>query len=154
MHSFLKSPFAKGRLWLCLPVVIALVTDVIASLLGQSSAYWSGAYNEANELNPLGHMFLSIHPLAFIAYSIVVIVFLTLTIFSNSDMLAKVIATCVVLVRSAGANNWLKNALHVDSNIRLFLLIFVAVLFTYAFTQSEDLIRQNNKLKKKGAAKR
>jgi hypothetical protein len=154
MHSFLKSPFAKGRLWLCLPVAIACVIDVIASMLGQSPAYWAGAYIEANELNPLGRWFLSIHPLAFIAYNLGVIVLLTLTVLIVPNMPAKIIATSFVIFRAAGVEDWLNNVLHVDPIITDLLLIFIAVIFTYAFTQSENLIRQSRKITKKDARKK
>jgi len=106
-------------------------------MLGQSPAYWAGAYIEANELNPLGHWFLSIHPLAFIAYNLGVIALLTLTILIIPNMPAKIIATSFVIVRATGADDWMKHALHVDSNIRQVLPIFIAAIFVYAFTQSD-----------------
>ena len=53
------------RLWLFLPAALLCVADAALTLRGHPHEYWSGNFSQALEFNPLGHVLLAYHPLAF-----------------------------------------------------------------------------------------
>ena len=142
MDRCLNFSLSKQQLWLCLPLFIAYAADVTATALGQSANYWGGAYQDVNEANPISHWFLSIHPLAYITYRIIVFEVISFLILILSMKIAKITSTFFFLAHTLGAYGWIKNVFFVGYWERIILLFFLTVIFTYAYTQAETQINQ------------
>ena len=54
------------RLWLVAPPTVLWAADIALTLAGQSSAYWSGDYGQAQESNPLAFPLLASSPWVFV----------------------------------------------------------------------------------------
>jgi len=143
MKKYLNKALLKRRLWLCLPAFITYALDVIATLFGQPANYWAGAYHEVNELNPISHQLLTIHPLLYIVYRIVTFGSISLLIVLLPVTLAKLLSTFLVLEHLIGANDWLKYVFHISRDVRVLLTWVVAILFTLALTQADKPVGQS-----------
>lgn len=98
---------AMRRLVLATPGATLGQLDGGITLYGQSSAYWSGVYADANEASPTFHWLLTIHPAAF-----EVGILLWLSIFAAAlllvgDVLALVLGIAVALGHAFGIATWL-----------------------------------------------
>jgi hypothetical protein len=134
MRSFLS----KQKLWLCLPFSISFVADVSATLLGQSPEYWSGVYHDVNEGNPLSNWFLSIHPLAYIAYFLGRLVFGLYIVSVLPIGIGKFFTTLYFLFHTVGTYSWLRDYYYIGYWERVIMLFFFAAIFTFAFSKDEQ----------------
>lgn len=94
-------------LWLLLPPIVLCCLDFGITLYGQSESYWSGNYNDINELSPSFARYLSIHPLAFIAAALVWIAIFSSVIAIVPERIAMTLSICVVIGHMTGAASWL-----------------------------------------------
>jgi hypothetical protein len=134
----MKSFLSKQQLWLCLPLSISYVADVAVTLLGQSPEYWSGAYYDVNEGNPLSSWFLSIHPLAYIAYFIGCLAFGIFCVAVFPTGIGKFLATLCFLFHTVGTYSWLRDYFHIGYWERVIILFIFAAIFTFAYSKAEQ----------------
>ena len=134
----MKSLLSKQQLWLCLPFSISLVADVTATLLGQSPEYWSGAYYDVSEVDPLSNWFLSIHPLAYIAYFISCLVTGIYFVALFPIGIGKFFTTLCFLLHTVGMYTWLRDYFQIGFLERVIILYFFAAIFTFAYSKNEQ----------------
>jgi hypothetical protein len=94
-------------LGLCLPPLILCAVDATMTLLGQSSAFWSGDFRQVNEASPTPNQLLQVHPLAFIAGMLVWMAIFVCVILLSLDALALIVSIAVTFGHAAGAASWL-----------------------------------------------
>jgi hypothetical protein len=76
------------------------------TLFWQPPAYWSGDYNAANEISPSFREFLTIHPLMFVAMTLVWMGVFSTLIALLPQQGAKTVAVTVVMGHMIGAGSW------------------------------------------------
>jgi hypothetical protein len=138
MIKNMKPFLSKQKAWLCLPFSLSFTVDVAATLLGQSPEYWSGAYYDVNEGNPLSNWFLSIHPLAYIAYFISRLVFGIYIVAILPIGFGKFFTTLYFLFHTVGTYSWLRDYFHIGYWERVIILFFFAAIFTFAYSKNEQ----------------
>ena len=138
MINNMKLFLSKQHLWLCLPFSISFVADVTATLLGQSPEYWSGAYSDVNEGNPLSNWFLSIHPLAYISFIISCLAFSIFCVANIPIGIGKFVTTLCFLFHTVGTYRWLRDYFHIGYWESVIILIFFAAIFTFAYSKNEQ----------------
>ncbi len=106
------SGMRQRLLGLCLPPTAFWLLDNSLTLVGQSESYWRGAYRSVNEGSPTFHQLLSVHPLAFVAGSLVWMAIFTSLILILPDTLALIISVAVTIGHCVGAATWLLFRFH------------------------------------------
>jgi hypothetical protein len=94
----------RTRLWI-VPVWFCAV-DAAVTLVGQSSAYWSGERGEAYEANPLGLCLLWLHPLAFAGGAAASLLLYVLLIERLPQNLARLASFVILFLHALGAATW------------------------------------------------
>jgi hypothetical protein len=95
------------RTYLSLSVLPLFALDILFTLIGQPSNYWSGQRHECIEQNPIGAWLLQIHPAAFIASAIVYAALFTAAILLLPRRIAWWISVGLLLAHSHGVRTWL-----------------------------------------------
>ncbi|TET48846.1 MAG: hypothetical protein E3J64_10445 [Anaerolineales bacterium] len=99
----------RGRVWLCLPPVLAGLVDLAVTLLGQPAAYWEGNLWAAREGAPHGMWLFNQHQLAFpLAFAGWIVIYCA-AIVLLPRRLVRVAAVAVTVGHVSGANSWLRN---------------------------------------------
>lgn len=88
--TFLNYSEIKCKLWLCLPAVVTHLFDSVVTLLGQSSEYWGGQYNQVTEFNPVSHFALVTHPLEYLVYTVLQFIVVSVLIIVFPLIISKV----------------------------------------------------------------
>lgn len=103
----MKKPWLRARsLWLSAPPVLLSGLDNGLTLYWQSTEYWSGNYGAANEMSPSFREFLTIHPLMFVAMTLVWMFIFSILITLLPLQGAKIVAVTVVIGHMIGAGSW------------------------------------------------
>ena len=138
MINNIRSFLSKRQLWLCLPLSIPYIADMTVTLLGQTSEYWSGAYQDVIEGNPLSNWFLSIHPLAYIFYRICLLAFAIYFVVDFPIGIAKFITTLYFLFHTVGTYSWLQGHYQLVFWKRVIILFFLSAIFSFAYSKAEQ----------------
>jgi hypothetical protein len=128
--------YQKGRLWLCLPLILTCLMDVTITLSGQPAAYWISSYSVVNEANPLSYWFLTMHPVAFVLYSIYVLLIVSLLVIALPEIVSKSISVFYTIGSAKAIYYWMAGTLHRGFWLSNLLLIIPAVLLVYAFEKA------------------
>jgi hypothetical protein len=128
--------YQKNRLWLCLPVILTCLMDVAITLSGQPAAYWISSYRVVNEANPLSYWFLTMHPLAFVLYSIYVLLIVSLLIIALPEIASKSISVFYTIGSAKAIYYWMVGTLHQGFWVSNLLLIIPAIVLVYAFEKA------------------
>ena len=128
--------YQKSRLWLCLPVILTCLMDVAITLSGQPAAYWISSYRVVNEANPVSYWFLTMHPLAFVLYSIYVLLIVSLLIIALPEIASKSISVFYTISSAKAIYYWMVGTLHQGFWISNLLLIIPAIVLVYAFEKA------------------
>jgi hypothetical protein len=128
--------YQKSRLWLCLPVILTSLMDVAFTLSGQPAAYWISSYRVVNEANPLSYWFLTIHPGAFVLYSIYVLLIVSLLVIALPEIAAKSISVFYTIGSAKAIYYWMVGTLHRGFWLSNLLLIIPAIVLVYAFEKA------------------
>ena len=128
--------YQKSRLWLCLPVILTSLMDVAFTLSGQPAAYWINSYRVVNEANPLSYWFLTIHPGAFVLYSIYVLLIVSLLVIALPEIAAKSISVFYTIGSAKAIYYWMVGTLHRGFWVSNLLLIIPAIVLVYAFEKA------------------
>jgi hypothetical protein len=112
---------SRRLLGLCLPAVLVWSFDCTLTLCGQSEAYWAGSgarhtdgitslhhYSASvNEVAPTSRYLLTVHPLAFVAGSVLAMLVLCSLIMLLPPSLAVMTCLAATLGHTWGATTWL-----------------------------------------------
>jgi hypothetical protein len=97
----------SNPVWLlALPAVICL-TDLTVTLAGQTAAYWQGYYADVIEENPIGWVFLQLHPSVFAGAVLVWMACFTAFIRWAPRLWAAYAALGVIIGHTFGTCSWL-----------------------------------------------
>jgi len=132
----MRIDYQKGRLWLCLPVILTCLMDVTITLSGQPAEYWIRSYSVVNEANPVSYWFLSMHPVAFVLYSIYVLLIVSLLIIALPEIASKSISVFYTIGSAKAIYYWMVGTLHRGFWISNLLLIIPAIVLVYAFEKA------------------
>lgn len=97
----------QQRLWLALPPVGLCLADAALTLWSQSPDYWRGDYAQVLEFNPLGHVLLASHPLAFAGGIAVYVVLVLALLLGLTRRWAVLLAFALSVGHAIGAAGWL-----------------------------------------------
>ena len=95
------------RAWLCIGPAVLCVIDAGVTLAYQPSRYWHQGYQFAHDANPLARWFLEIHPLAFVAASLLWIPAFSAAILRLRFTTARLVALAILFGHAFGASTWL-----------------------------------------------
>ena len=123
----------KCKLWLCLPAVVTHLFDSVVTLLGQSSKYWGGQYNQVAEGNPVSHFALTTHPLVYLVYTVFQFMIISVLIIVFPLLFSKIFSTAWTMGSAAGIISWLLGRFHIEFWIAGSTLFIPATILVYAF---------------------
>jgi hypothetical protein len=120
------SHFTRRLLGLCLPPLLVWAVDCTLTLCGQSEAYWAGggARNTdgvtslhhygtgVNEVSPASRYLLTVHPLAYVAGTVLEMLVLCSLIMLLPSTLALMTCLAATLGHTWGATTWLSRFQH------------------------------------------
>ncbi len=95
------------RLWLLLPALGLYGVDITVTLTGQSTAYWSGNYQQATEHNPFAHWLLSYDPRFFEIAAIVWATMFSTLVLVWRHWLSNTLAILLTIGHALGGSTWL-----------------------------------------------
>ncbi len=115
------SPFTRRLLGLCLPAVLVWSVDCTLTLCGQSERYWAGSVARStdgiaslhnysasvNEVGPTSRYLLTVHPLAYVAGTVLAMLVLCALILLLPASLALMTCLAATLGHTWGATTWL-----------------------------------------------
>ena len=139
------SPFWRRILGLGLPPILFCLCDCTITLAGQPSQYWAGDYSQCNELSPTFNQLLQIHPLAFVAGTIVYIGIVLGIITLLPATPALIISIALTFGHTVGVCTWLiyrfQFAYQVCNGMFLIAAIILGLSIRYGWqaTPSRDL---------------
>jgi len=136
----MESKLALFRgIWLIIPPTVLCLLDFGLTLYGQSGAYWSGSYQDVNELSPSFGYYLSIHPLAFLGAMVLWIAIFSAAIVLLPEMFAMAAAIAIVIGHMAGAASWLAFRFNnYQACNALFLVTSFVVVLAFKRGQTDD----------------
>ena len=102
-----ESPALRRFVGLCVPFLFAFVVDGGATQFGQSTEYWSGQYDRANEMATTLNDLLRIHPLAHAAGFLAHGALVCLLILLLPRFLAMLASQAATIGHTSGALTWL-----------------------------------------------
>jgi hypothetical protein len=120
-------------LWLLVPALLAVISDMTITLLGQPAAYWTDSYRIVNEWNPIARWFLTTHPLMFLVYFIIDAVVLIVLVFLLPEILAKMLSALYTLSSANCVNLWLSGPFHKNIWISNIPLVIASIVLVLAF---------------------
>jgi hypothetical protein len=97
----------RPRFWIVLPAILLILADAAVTFLFQPSIYWTGAYQDYEEISPLGSAILRIHPAAFIAFILVWVAIVLLIVALVREPWNRVVSLAVIIGHTAGIYGWL-----------------------------------------------
>ena len=125
-----RSLLRLRSLWLVVPPTLMCCLDFGLTLYGQSDAYWSGNYQDVNEMSPSFGRYLAMHPLAFVAAAAVWIVILSSLIALLPEKLGMTLSIGIVLGHMAGAASWLAFRFGSYQSCNVLFLLTAGVIVT------------------------
>lgn len=129
----IRAKAAKIKLWLCLPIIACNILDKTMTLLGQPAEYWKTSYNLVNELNPIAHRLLTIHPLAFVISAIPELIIISILIILLPTRISKSVSVFYTIGSSKAFYNWMINSLNSSWLIANLMLVIPSFVLVYAF---------------------
>jgi hypothetical protein len=130
--------FRTRSLWIVVPPILLCCLDFGLTLYGQSSAYWAGDYNDANELSPSFRAYLTSHPLVFAAMCLVWIGIFSTLIVILPEKLGMTVSIAVVLGHMAGSTTWLAYRFNsYQACNALFLFTSIAIVASFNLGRSD-----------------
>jgi hypothetical protein len=138
------SPFSRRLLGLCLAPVLVWSVDCTLTLCGQSEAYWAGIGtrhtdgitslhnygSSVNEVSPTSRLLLSVHPLAYVAGTVVAMLVLCSLIVLLPGTLALLTCLAATLGHTWGATTWLSRFQYGYQKGNGFFLVVAVLLAT------------------------
>ena len=106
-HSLNMSENSYLKFELAAFPAIAAALDGTLTILGQPATYAQGLFSTAHEMNPVGYLFLSFSPTAFIAGMLFWIGLLIATVVSIRDSAARQVSLAITALHVIGASTWL-----------------------------------------------
>jgi type III secretory pathway component EscU len=149
----------KGRLWLCVPIIITDLLDATVTMIGQSADYWKGSYDRIDEFNPIARWLLTIHPIGIVIYTILDIAVISLLIMLMPLMISKTLSAFWAIGSAKAIYNWLVGPLHMGWWISNLVILVPTIILVYAFdkastnqlsTDTRQVMSADNFLKKRG----
>ena len=153
------SHFTRRLLGLCLPAVLVWSVDCALTLCGQSESYWAGSrvrhtdginsmHNYSglvNEVSPTSHYLLTLHPLAYVAGTVLAMLVLCSLIMLLPPTLALTTCLAATLGHTWGATTWLSRfqyGYQIGNGFFLFVAAILAVGMQtwYAKARPESLV--------------
>jgi hypothetical protein len=128
----------KGRLWLCVPIVLTDILDATVTMLGQPPEYWQGSYKLVSEFNPIARWLLAIHPLGIVIYTILDIAVISMLILVMPLMMSKTLSAFWAIGSAKAVYNWLVGPLHMGWWISNLVILVPTILLVYALEKSID----------------
>ena len=132
----MKISITKSRLWLCLPIIITDLLDVIVTMLGQPAEYWKGSYYLVREFNPFARWFMVIHPLGALVYILLDIAAVAFLIIVLPATLSKVLSAFWAIGSAKAIYNWLVGPLHMGWWISNLVILIPTIILVYAFDKA------------------
>ncbi len=134
-HTLIRS----RSLWLVVPPVFMCCLDFGLTLYGQSDVYWSGNYQDVNEISPSFGRYMSMHPMAFVAAGVLWIGVFSSLIALLPEKLGMTLSICIVLGHMAGAASWLayRFGSYQSCNV-LFLATAVVIVTAFNMGRSDS----------------
>jgi hypothetical protein len=126
----------KGRLWLCIPIIITDLLDATVTMLGQPPEYWKGSYNLVSEFNPFARWLLTIHPIGIAIYTILDIAAISTLIILLPLMISKTLSAFWAIGSAKAIYNWLVGPLHMGWWISNLVILIPSIILVYAFEKS------------------
>ncbi len=126
----------KGRLWLCVPIIITDLIDVTVTMLGQPAEYWKGSYNLVREFNPFARWFIVIHPVGAVIYIVLDIVMISMLIIVLPLMISKILSAFWAIGSAKAIYNWLVGPLHMGWWISNAVILIPTIILVYAFDKA------------------
>jgi hypothetical protein len=134
----MKIYYSKDRLWLCLPVIVTCSLDVSLTLLGQPAEYWITSFRVVNEANPICHLLLTVHPLAFVLYNLCELLIVSVLIMALPVIVSKTISVFYTIGSAKAIYYWMAGSLHYSFFIANIVLIFPAIIMVCAFEKASE----------------
>ena len=126
----------RGRLWLCIPVIITDILDATVTMLGQSAEYWKGSYHLVNEANPIARWFLEIHPLANGIYIVLDFVIISVLIIILPLFFSKILSAYWTVGSVKAIYGWSINRLGLGWWKSNLITLIPIIIFVYAFDKA------------------
>ena len=101
------APTVRRLVGLALPVAVFSQLDTVATLAGQSAAYWAGDYARVNEASPTFNHLLQLHPAAFVGGGLTWVALVAAILLLLPDTLALVVSIAVTTGHAVGVSTWL-----------------------------------------------
>jgi hypothetical protein len=134
----MKIDYSKSRLWLFFPVIVACILDVSLTLLGQPAEYWITSFRVVNEANPVSHLLLTMHPLAFVLYNICELLIVCVLIMALPLIVSKTISVFYTIGSAKAIYYWMAGSLHYSFFVSNLVLIFPAIILVCAFEKASE----------------
>ena len=126
----------KGRLWLCLPIIITDILDATVTMLGQPPEYWNGSYKLVSEFNPTARCLLTIHPIGIVIYTILDIAVISTLIIILPLMISKTLSAFWAIGSAKAIYNWLVGPLQMGWWVSNLVILIPTIILVYAFEKS------------------
>ncbi len=153
------SHFTRKMLGLCLPAILVWSVDCTLTLCGQSEAYWAGSGARhtdgitslhqypasVNEVAPTSRYLLTLHPLAYVAGTVLAILVLCTLIMLLPPTLALMTCLAATIGHTWGATTWLSRfqyGYQIDNGFFLLVAVILAAGMQtwYAEARPESLV--------------
>ncbi len=95
-----------SRVWLLLPAAVLYTFDICFTLLGQSSTYWNGDYEEAIEVNPIAYPILATNPYLFLVLGIVWLIIFSVVVLKWRHPISTWGAIFLAIGHAVGGATW------------------------------------------------
>lgn len=125
-----KPLFRPRSLWLVVPPILMCCFDFGLTLYGQSDVYWSGNYQDINEISPSFAKYLSMHPMVFVASVLLWIGIFASLIALLPEKLGMTLSIGIVLGHMAGAASWLAFRFGSYQSCNVLFLLTAGVIVT------------------------
>jgi hypothetical protein len=118
-----------------LPAVLLIVGDGVVTLLLQPAAYWTESYALAIERSPLGLRVLTTHPVAFVIFMLIWLVFIVAVVELLHRPWNRALVLTVVVGHTAGLYGWLAPRNYWAT---LPMFVIVGVMTTLCWSKAEE----------------
>ncbi|MDD5144928.1 MAG: hypothetical protein PHW72_02290 [Candidatus Pacebacteria bacterium] len=114
----INNPFSKTRFLALLPLILVMILDLVFTLVGQPKGYWQN-YEFFNEAGPLGKFFLSLHPVSFVGFLIIYILFVLFFVSNLKKPLSIIVYITFFLGHVWGSSSWIPLLFNRFSSLRI-----------------------------------
>jgi len=135
----------KGKLWLCVPIIVTDLLDATVTMLGQPKEYWAGSYDLVNEFNPIARWLLTIHPIGIVIYTILDIAIISILVIFLPLIISKTLSAFWAIGSAKAIYNWLVGPLQMGWWFSNSVILIPTIILVYAFDKASTyLIRTND----------